>query len=125
MQPSYLHGKEEFFFLIQLVLFYNLSFTFKSVDIRFPIVWDFPDSSIKYSDMTEIKKISRKQFIVWGAGILSAFGLVKIAKPFIKKESANQKFLTEDGRLVEVDTKHVSASGNKIQHTELDNWIKS
>lgn len=69
---------------------------------------------------------SRKKFLLWTATIL---GSVTIFKFFSwKKEHAEPKtvkMLTQDGKLVEVDSKLLAQhSGNKISNTELQQWIK-
>ncbi|MFZ4545636.1 MAG: hypothetical protein ACOYOA_16415 [Saprospiraceae bacterium] len=74
--------------------------------------------------MSDVTKISRKRFIVWGAGILSGIGLIKLIKPSMEQKKTTNKFLTQDGRLVEVETKHVVSSGEKIETSALKSWIK-
>lgn len=45
---------------------------------------------------------------------------------FFKKDKAElpRKMLTEDGRLVEVDTRAVRKKGRKITSQEIHHWIK-
>lgn len=71
-----------------------------------------------------VKTVSRKKFLVWGATFLSAIGLIKILKPFEKKKPETRKFLTQDGQLVEVDTKHVLSNNSKIYTSDVKDWIK-
>lgn len=71
------------------------------------------------------KKSSRKNFFIWGAGILSSFTAIRILSSK-KKESTSEtvKMLTQDGRLVEIDKKMLAAGGKKITNTELQEWVK-
>lgn len=72
------------------------------------------------------KKSSRKNFFIWGAGILSSFTALRILSSSKKKESKSEtvKMLTQDGRLVEIDKKMLAAGGKKITNTELQEWVK-
>ena len=71
-----------------------------------------------------MKSISRKKFLFWSATFLSTIGLIKIWKPLTKKKPESAKFLTQDGRLVEVDAKYTDSRGVKIYTSELKDWIK-
>lgn len=68
--------------------------------------------------------ITRKSFILWGTSVIAFASLFK-TKLFNKIETpGTSKFLTQDGRLVEVENKHVKKSGIKMLTTELLHWIK-
>lgn len=68
-------------------------------------------------------KISRKKFVAWigSLAILITFIRYKI---FDAKPKTSMKFLTEDGKLVEVESKHVSKKGKKIYTSDIFSWIK-
>ncbi|MBK8483563.1 MAG: hypothetical protein IPL31_04230 [Saprospiraceae bacterium] len=68
--------------------------------------------------------ITRKKFLIWSAAILAATGLIKIWNPIKKKNQESFKFLTQDGKLVEVSSKHLKTKGIKMYTSELQNWIK-
>jgi hypothetical protein len=70
------------------------------------------------------KYISRKKFLLWTAAVISATGLIKIWNPLAKKKVITSKYLTEDGKLVEVDEHHLSERGVKIYTSDLKTWIK-
>ena len=68
-------------------------------------------------------RYSRKQFVVWGLGILSSVTVLKaVFKKDKKKETV--KMLTEDGKLVEIDATLLSAKKRKITNSELQAWVK-
>ena len=68
--------------------------------------------------------ITRKSFILWGSSIV-AFASLFRTKLFDRNEiSGTSKYLTQDGRLVEVENKHVKKSGIKMLTTDLLHWIK-
>jgi hypothetical protein len=71
-----------------------------------------------------IKKISRKRFLLWGTAVLSATGLIKFWNPIERKKPETAKFLTQDGKLVEVDKEHINSTGAIIYASELKEWIK-
>lgn len=68
--------------------------------------------------------ISRNRFLLLGAALLTATGLIKFWNPFKTKDKKTEKFLTQDGQLVSVDTKHLEAHRTKIFTSEIKTWIK-
>jgi hypothetical protein len=70
----------------------------------------------------------RKSFLKWCAGIItSAFAYKKFMTSNTKHENSDckVKMLTEDGRLVEIDRKHLKKnSTKKISDNDIHNWIK-
>ena len=64
---------------------------------------------------------SRKKFVLWGLGILSAVTAFKYVAP-AKKKKETVKMLTQDGKLVEVD-KELLAPGKKITDEQLKSWV--
>ena len=72
----------------------------------------------------EQKTTSRKKFFLWGIGILSSFTAIKLLMPS-KKKNKTVKFLTEDGKLVEVDTDLIKKTGNKVSDKDILTWVKN
>ena len=68
------------------------------------------------------KKTSRKKFLLWTTALVSSVTAFKIfgAK---KKATTTVRMLTEDGKLVEVDTSQIT-KGRKISNKELQDWVK-
>ena len=67
---------------------------------------------------------NRKKFIWWGAALLASVAVFSFLKTKTKKAAAPAKFLTQDGKLVEVDQNMLASSGKKISNKELQHWIK-
>ena len=81
--------------------------------------------------MDNIKKIqTRKKFIgvgITAAAMLTAF---RFFLPEKKQETGTVKMLTQDGKLVEVDTKKLQeiekllcVKSKKISNDQLQNWV--
>lgn len=67
--------------------------------------------------------ISRKKFVAWIGSFVILITAIKF-KLFNTKSKTSMKFLTEDGKLVEVDTKHLNKKGTKIYTSDIFSWIK-
>lgn len=69
-----------------------------------------------------LQQISRKKFILFGTAVLGFVSLYKFR--FMKNKASIQKskYLTQDGKLVEVEDQHVT-SRNKIYTSEIQHWI--
>jgi hypothetical protein len=65
---------------------------------------------------------SRKKFVLWGLGILSAVTAFKYVTP-AKKKKETVKMLTQDGKLVEVDKELLTPGGKKITDEQLKSWV--
>lgn len=65
---------------------------------------------------------SRRKFIFLGISTVAFFSVFKFLKTSKKKKTV--KFLTQDGRLVEVNEDLLPSKGKKITNGELQNWIK-
>jgi hypothetical protein len=69
---------------------------------------------------------SRKKFIWWGAGLVTAFAGLRLFKGKNKnveeKKKETVKMLTQDGKLVEIDRELMTA-GKKISTEELKQWV--
>ena len=83
--------------------------------------------------MQQPDKIStRKRFLVWGATILTSITAIKLftgsknsVNSQTEKKSATVKMLSQDGKLVEVDTdKLYCGKRKKITDAELKQWVK-
>lgn len=70
------------------------------------------------------KTPTRKKFLFWTAVTLCSAALVKFIPGSKKKKTDTVKMLTQDGTLVEIDTKLLAASGKKISNKELQEWVK-
>ena len=69
--------------------------------------------------------MKRSKFIIWGAAILGSMGLIKSLKlnSFKIRVRNTKRYLTQDGKLVEVDLDRVNKTGKKLSLTELKNWV--
>jgi hypothetical protein len=73
----------------------------------------------------ENKKVSRKKFLAWSAGISSLLVIPAFLKFSGKKnEPGTVKMLTQDGRLVEINKNMIPGRKSKITDPELKAWIK-
>ena len=61
---------------------------------------------------------------MWGIGIISSFTFLRILIPSKKKKNTT-KFLTEDGKLVEVDLDQIKKTGTKISDKDVLTWVKN
>jgi hypothetical protein len=82
-----------------------------------------------HSIIMEKKTVSRKKFIVWGAGFSAMLAIPSVFLFRKKKQSAAAepkivKMLGQDGKLVEVDLSKVSRQG-QITDKEIHTWVKS
>ena len=71
----------------------------------------------------EQKKLSRKNFLSWGAGITSLLVLPSFFRNKKKKEPQKVKMLTQDGRLVEIDIENIPAKKHKIKGADIHTWV--
>jgi hypothetical protein len=70
------------------------------------------------------KTPTRKKFLLWTAVAVCSAVVFKFLPGANKKKSNTVKMLTQDGTLVEIDTKLLAASGKKISDKELQQWVK-
>lgn len=66
--------------------------------------------------------LSRKKFLVFSAAVLGFVGLFKLRFFGNQSQTKKSKYLTQDGKLVEVDDQHVT-SRTKIYTSEIQHWI--
>lgn len=71
----------------------------------------------------EQKKLSRKNFLSWGAGIASLLVLPSFFRTKKKKQAGKVKMLTQDGRLVEIDMENIPAEKQKIKSADIHTWV--
>jgi len=72
------------------------------------------------------KPASRKKFLWWGTALLAgaaAFRWMPFGKTRKPTAGSTAKMLTQDGKLVEIDSRLIAGSGRKISNKELQNWI--
>lgn len=74
--------------------------------------------------MEQKKPTSRKKFVLWGLGIISSVTALKLIFPK-RKKSTTVKMLSKDGKLVEVDSRFIKVTGNKISEKDIHNWIQN
>ena len=69
--------------------------------------------------------LSRKKFVVWTAGILSAVTALNFfTRSTPQKKTKTIKFLTSDGKLVEVEISKLPPERKKIKDDDIHTWIK-
>ena len=71
----------------------------------------------------EQKKLSRKSFLSWGAGITSLLVLPSFFRRKEKKQAEKVKMLTQDGRLVEIDIENIPVKKQKIKTADIHTWV--
>jgi hypothetical protein len=74
----------------------------------------------------ENKPVSRKKFVIWGAGALA---VLTAARFFFRTKSKKEKtttvkMLTQDGKLVEVEVSKLPTKRKKVSVEQLQNWIQ-
>lgn len=67
--------------------------------------------------------IPRSRFLYLGSIALASLGLIKWRGSDRSDATGSQKYLTQDGRLVEVENKNTKPSGIKLLVTDIKNWI--
>ena len=67
---------------------------------------------------------TRRKFFLWGAGIVTSFTALKLILPK-KKKPSTVKMLSEDGKLVEVDTEKIKKTGIRVSDKEVITWVKN
>ncbi|ANE51953.1 hypothetical protein [Flavisolibacter tropicus] len=68
----------------------------------------------------------RRTVLYWLTGAFSAllFWKLQPRAPQKQEKEAPVKMLTEDGRLVEVDMKHLQGQRRKLNTSEIQGWVK-
>jgi len=74
----------------------------------------------------ENKPVSRKKFVLWGAGALAVVTAARFFfRPSSKKEKTKTvKMLTQDGKLVEVEVFNLPTKRKKASLEQLQNWVQ-
>ena len=68
--------------------------------------------------------ITRRNFVGWGAGIIAVLSSISLLLARNKKKKKKTvKMLTRDGKLVEVDIKHLQSKVRLASKKEVQNWI--
>ena len=74
--------------------------------------------------MEKEKPITRRNFVGWGAGILAVLSSVSLLFARSKdKKKKTVKMLTRDGKLVEVDIKHLQSKVRLASKEEVQTWV--
>ena len=71
------------------------------------------------------KAPSRKKFLLFTAAALCTASIARIFITNKKNQPDPVKMLTQDGKLVEIDRKHLGTPGTKISNPELQRWVKN
>lgn len=72
----------------------------------------------------ETKPSTRKKFLLWGAAVLSSLTVLKYTGGNKPQKKETVKMLTQDGKLVEIDTEMLTAARReKIDDEQLKNWV--
>ena len=75
--------------------------------------------------ITTEKPVSRKKFVAWTAGILSAVTAVAFfARSAPPKKTRTVKMLTQDGKLVEVEVSKLPSKRKRIKDDDIHAWIQ-
>ena len=69
-----------------------------------------------------MKKQDRKKFLLAGLGLAAIAAFFKEENPPEKKNTV--KFLTQDGKLVEIDVDKVPGTKQAASKSDIQNWIK-
>jgi hypothetical protein len=72
---------------------------------------------------TNSNSSSRKKFLRW-TGLTVLVAAFARFSGFAQKKKQTVRMLTQDGRLVEIDSKALGKPGKKITHDELLGWVK-
>lgn len=71
------------------------------------------------------KPVSRKKFVGWTIGVLSAVTAFKFfTRSNPPKKTSTVKMLTSDGKLVEVEVSRLTSKRKKIKDEEIHGWIR-
>jgi hypothetical protein len=68
---------------------------------------------------------SRKSFLLWATAILGSFTALKMFRPKPKPKQEKIVMLTEDGKLVEIDSNLLRSGSRKVTNPELQAWVKN
>jgi hypothetical protein len=66
---------------------------------------------------------SRKSFLLWATAILGSFTAFKMFRQ--KPQQDKIVMLTEDGKLVEIDSSLLKSGARKVTNPELQQWMKN
>jgi hypothetical protein len=71
------------------------------------------------------KPVSRKKFVIWTTGILSAVAALKFfGRSTPPKKTKTIKLLTSDGKLVEVEISKLPSKRKRIKDEDIQTWIQ-
>lgn len=73
--------------------------------------------------LTGFKAYSRRKFLITGGLVLGGISVAKQFWPLKPSPGKTAKFLTHDGKLVEVDLKGIQGRSKPVSDEELAKWI--
>ena len=71
-----------------------------------------------------MSNLSRKKFLFSGLSLAAVAAFFKWGTPPAEEKKKTQKFLTQDGRLVEIDLDKLPGSKTTASKEDVQNWIK-
>ena len=69
-----------------------------------------------------MKKQDRRKFIFAGISLAAVWATFRFSKPPVKKQTV--KFLTQDGKLVEIDADKLPPAKRIASKADIQQWIK-
>ncbi len=72
----------------------------------------------------ESQPVTRKKFILWSSALLVFSSFLSLLKFRSEEKSSKNKFLTRDGKLVEVDPSNIHKVIGKMYTNELKDWVQ-
>ena len=69
-----------------------------------------------------MKKQNRRKFLFAGISLAALWATIRFAKQPEKKKT--MKFLTQDGKLVEIDLDKLPGKKEAATKTDIQNWVK-
>jgi hypothetical protein len=69
-----------------------------------------------------MKKQDRRKFLFTGISLAAVWAALRLGRPPEKKKSV--KFLTQDGKLVEIEIDKVPAASRIASKSDIQQWIK-
>ncbi|KIC94604.1 hypothetical protein [Flavihumibacter solisilvae] len=69
-------------------------------------------------------KNNRRTLLYWFTAVFSGLMFRRIFSSGKKEEVTTMKFLSHDGKLVEVDSKYISRKKRSVEKEEIKNWVQ-
>ncbi|UKJ06116.1 hypothetical protein [Solitalea lacus] len=71
-----------------------------------------------------MSNLSRKKFLFSGLSLAAVIAFFKWDNPPKKEKTTTAKFLTQDGKLVEIDIDKLPTTGKVATKEDVQNWVK-